>query len=55
MNCLPLDVIARHLSEQLRCEQDNLCLQILHQVTRGKPVAKAELGVNMVAHHLMSA
>ena len=47
MNRLPLDVIARHLSEQLRFEQDDLCLQILQQVTRGKPVAKAELGARL--------
>jgi len=33
MNRLPLDVIARHLSEQLRCEQNDLCLQILHQAS----------------------
>jgi len=39
----PLETIAEHLSEQLQCEQEDLCIQILHQVTRGKPVAPAAL------------
>ena len=43
MQHLPLDTIAERLSKQLRCEQEGLCLQIIRQVTRGKPVASAAL------------
>ncbi len=31
----PLETIAQRLSEQLRCEQEDLCLPILQQVSRG--------------------
>ena len=40
---LSLDVIAQRLSEQLQCEQEDLCRSILHQVSRGKPLSKASL------------
>ena len=39
----PLETIAERLSEQLQCEQEDLCIQIIQQVTRGKPVVPAEL------------
>ncbi len=39
----PLETIAERLSEQLQCEQEDLCIQIIQQVTRGKPVASAAL------------
>ncbi len=38
-----LETIAERLSEQLRGAQEELCRPILHQVTRGKPVATATL------------
>src|SRR5260370_4232216 len=38
-----LEPIAERLSEQLRCEQEDLCRPIVQQVTRGKPVAPATL------------
>lgn len=41
---LPLETLAQRLTEQLRCEQEDLCLPILLQVTRGKPITRAELG-----------
>lgn len=47
MNRLPLEVLASHLAEQLQCEQEDLCLPILHQVTRGKPIGKAALAVSL--------
>ena len=40
----PLETIAECLSEQLRCEQEDLCRPIVQQVTRGKPVADIEQG-----------
>src|SRR5438034_5639533 len=40
---LSLDALAQRLSEQLQCEQEDLCRSILHQVSRGKPLAKASL------------
>lgn len=43
MKHLSLETIAERLSEQLLCEQEDLCLAILRQVTRGKPLPKAEL------------
>src|SRR5436190_6736577 len=39
----PLETLASHLSEQLRCQEEDLCRQILHQVARGKPVAPSTL------------
>ena len=42
-----LETIAERLSEQLQCEQEDLCLPILHQVTRGKPIEKAALAVSL--------
>jgi alkylmercury lyase len=47
MNRLPLDVIAKHLSEQLHYEQEGLCLPILRQITRGKPLALAALSATL--------
>jgi hypothetical protein len=34
-------------SEQLRCEQEDLCHPIVQQVTRGKPVAPASLRASL--------
>ena len=42
-----LETIAERLSEQLQCEQEDLCLPILQQVTRGKPIGKAALAVSL--------
>ena len=39
----PLETIAERLAEQLQCEQEDLCIQIIQQVTRGKPVVPAAL------------
>jgi len=38
-----LETLASHLSEQLRCTQEDLCRQIISQVARGKPVAPPTL------------
>ncbi len=43
----PLETIAQHLSALLQCEQEDLCLPIIQQVARGKPVTKAELQVSL--------
>ena len=43
----PLETIAQRLAEQLRCEQEDLCLPILQQVSRGKFLTKAELGAEL--------
>ncbi len=43
----PLETIAQRLSEQLRCEQEDLCLPILQQVSRGKPLTRVELGARL--------
>ena len=43
----PLETIAEQLSEQLQCEQEDLCIPILHQVTRGKPLEKAALATTL--------
>lgn len=43
----PLETIAEQLAEQLRCGQEDLCLHILHHVTRGKPVAQAALQTSL--------
>ncbi len=42
-----LETIAERLSEQLRCEQEDLCRPIVQQVTRGKPVAPATLRASL--------
>ncbi|MGH2497475.1 MAG: alkylmercury lyase MerB [Ktedonobacteraceae bacterium] len=42
-----LEAIAKQLAEQLHCEQEELCLPILHQVTRGKPIEKAALAASL--------
>ncbi len=44
---LSLDAIVERLSEQLQCEQEDLCLSILHQVSRGKPLSKAILSTSL--------
>ncbi len=43
----PLATIVERLSEQLQSEQEELCLPILHQVTRGKPLKKAALAASL--------
>ena len=47
MRHLSLETIAERLSEQLRCEQEDLCRPIVQQVTRGKPVAPAALRASL--------
>ncbi len=42
-----LDALAERLSEQLQCEQEDLCLPILHQVSRGRPLPKATLSTSL--------
>jgi alkylmercury lyase len=42
-----LETIAQRLAEQLRCEQEDLCLPILQQVSRGIPATRAELGARL--------
>ncbi len=42
-----LEMIATQLAEQLQCEQEDLCLPILHQVTRGKAIEKAALAASL--------
>jgi alkylmercury lyase len=42
-----LEAIADRLSEQLQCVHEDLCLPILHQVTRGKPIKKAALAASL--------
>jgi alkylmercury lyase len=42
-----LETIAERLSEQMRCEQEELCRPIMQQVTRGKPVAPATLRASL--------
>src|SRR5215469_18305568 len=44
---LSLDALAQRLSEQLQCEQEELCLPILHQVSRGKPLPKTTLATSL--------
>jgi alkylmercury lyase len=43
----PLETIAEHLAEQLRCEQEDLCHPILLQVTRGQPLEKTVLAASL--------
>ncbi len=42
-----LETLAERLSEQLRCEQEDLCRPIIQHVARGKPVAPAVLSVSL--------
>ncbi len=42
-----LETIVERLSEQLRCEQEDLCRPILQQVTRGKPIASTALQASL--------
>ena len=42
-----LETIAERLSEQSRCEQEDLCRPIIQQVTRGKPVAPDALRASL--------
>jgi len=42
-----LETLASHLSEQLRSTQEELCLQIIHRLARGKPVAPATLQTSL--------
>jgi alkylmercury lyase len=47
MSRLSLDAIVQRLSEQLQCEQEDLCRSILHQVSGGKPLSKASLATSL--------
>ena len=42
-----LETIATQLAEQLHCKQGDLCLSILQQVTRGKPIEKGSLAASL--------
>jgi alkylmercury lyase len=44
---LSLETIAERLSEQLQCEQEDLCLPLLQQVSKGKPLPKATLSISL--------
>jgi alkylmercury lyase len=44
---LSLEALAQRLSEQLQCEQEELCLPILQQVSRGRPLPKASLAISL--------
>ena len=44
---LSLDAIARLLSEQLQCEQEDICRSILQHVSKGKPLSKATLATTL--------
>ena len=48
----PLETIVERLLEQSRCgpSDQNLCSQIVSQVTRGKPVTPAALGASLQIH-----
>lgn len=43
----PLETIAEQLAEQLHCGQEDLCLQIMRQITRGKPIAQTALQASL--------
>jgi alkylmercury lyase len=43
----PLETIVERLLAHARCEQDELCLPILHQVTQGKPLTKTMLSASL--------
>ena len=47
MHHLALDALAQRLSEQLQCEQEDLCLSILQQVSRGRPLSKTALATSL--------
>ena len=47
MQHLSLETLAEHLAEQSRCEHEELCRPIVHQVTRGKPLALATLQASL--------
>lgn len=51
MQHLSLDALAQRLSEQLQCEQEDLCRSLLHQVSRGKPLSKASLATSLQIGH----
>jgi len=42
-----LETLAERLSEQSRCEQEDLCRPIVQQITRGKPVTLAALQTSL--------
>ncbi len=42
-----LDMLARQLSDLARCGPHRLCSQIVQHVTRGKPVAQADLAASL--------
>lgn len=42
-----LETIATQLAKQLHCKQEDLCLPILQQVTRGKPIERASLAASL--------
>jgi len=42
-----LETIAERLVAHLECAQNELCLPIVHQVARGKPLTKAVLGASL--------
>ncbi len=42
-----LETITERLLAHARCELDDLCLPILHQVSRGKPLTMAALGASL--------
>jgi alkylmercury lyase len=42
-----LETIAERLVAHLECVQNELCLPIVHQVARGKPLTKAALGASL--------
>ena len=47
MHHLSLNALAQRLSEQLQCEQEDLCLSILQQVSRGRPLSKTALATSL--------
>jgi hypothetical protein len=47
MQHLSLETLAEHLAEQSRCEHEEVCRPILHQVTHGKPLALATLAASL--------
>ena len=47
MRHLSLNTITRRLSEQLQCEQEDLCYLILQHVSKGIPLSKATLATTL--------
>ena len=47
MQHLSLETLAEQLAEQSRCEHEELCRPILHQITRGRPLALATLQASL--------